>query len=495
MTDVIDAQSGTPDAPPPDASTTEPAAATAVLSPATTADVPAQWAPEAPRPRSKKRLWLGIGIPLAVVAVGTVAASLVLIAPGTTVAGVPVGFLTAGGATDAIQSRLAQTEITLGDGGPTLTGADLGATVDAEGLAAAAFEQHPMWNFSTWFGEEASATVTVDADTATAAMQSAAPDLFTAPQPAAVTFDGTSYVVTPAVDGEGIDVGTVRDGLSVAFGDGSGATTIDVVAHDVPSATTTEMAQATADQLNGMLDRIGFYVGDERTVPVSREVAASWLTVGTDADGAFTITADTAGIQSVVAGLKDAVDQEPASSTVVTNAAGTVLRTSTEGADGRVLGATTGIASAFADQLADGNAVYELPVEVTPHKTATLARLLEVDLGEQRLYLKENGAVVDSWPISSGVGISPTYEGRFTINSHIRSQTMRSTDPDNPYWTYEVPNVEWVMYFNGNQAFHGVYWHSNFGTRQSHGCVGMPNWRAQQIYDWAPTGADVWIHG
>jgi lipoprotein-anchoring transpeptidase ErfK/SrfK len=39
-----------------------------------------------------------------------------------------------------------------------------------------------------------------------------------------------------------------------------------------------------------------------------------------------------------------------------------------------------------------------------------------------------------------------------------------------------------------------VYWHNNFGTPQSHGCVGMPNYRAKQIYDWSPTGVDVWIH-
>ena len=44
---------------------------------------------------------------LLVIAVGLVASSLVLIAPGTAVAGVPVGFLTAGAASDAISQRLA----------------------------------------------------------------------------------------------------------------------------------------------------------------------------------------------------------------------------------------------------------------------------------------------------------------------------------------------------------------------------------------------------
>ena len=58
-----------------------------------------------------------------------------------------------------------------------------------------------------------------------------------------------------------------------------------------------------------------------------------------------------------------------------------------------------------------------------------------------------------------------------------------------------MPNVAWVMYFNGDQGFHGAYWHNNFGHQMSHGCVNMPDWRAKVIYDWAPTGTDVWIHG
>ena len=52
-----------------------------------------------------------------------------------------------------------------------------------------------------------------------------------------------------------------------------------------------------------MLDRAGFYVGEERTVPVAREVAASWLTVSPGDRGTFEITADAAAIQPVVDGL------------------------------------------------------------------------------------------------------------------------------------------------------------------------------------------------
>ncbi|MFP3416360.1 hypothetical protein SB773_33515, partial [Bacillus sp. SIMBA_074] len=80
-------------------------------------------------------LWIGLG--LGVVALGAGAASLVLIAPGTTVAGIPVGWMTPGAAAEAISTHLAETEVTLtGDGDDAvLTGADLGASLDATALA------------------------------------------------------------------------------------------------------------------------------------------------------------------------------------------------------------------------------------------------------------------------------------------------------------------------------------------------------------------------
>ncbi len=42
------------------------------------------------------------------------------------------------------------------------------------------------------------------------------------------------------------------------------------------------------------------------------------------------------------------------------------------------------------------------------------------------------------------------------------------------------------MYFNGDEALHGAYWHNNFGNRMSHGCVNMPIDVAEFVYDWAP---------
>jgi lipoprotein-anchoring transpeptidase ErfK/SrfK len=59
---------------------------------------------------------------------------------------------------------------------------------------------------------------------------------------------------------------------------------------------------------------------------------------------------------------------------------------------------------------------------------------------------------------------------------------------------YNVPDVPDVMYFTGvGHAFHGTYWHSNFGQVMSHGCVNLPLDVSAFLYDWTPMGTPVLI--
>ena len=452
------------------------------------------WAEPDPQPKKKKRaaLWLGIGAGVAVV--GLVISSLLLIAPGTTVAGVPVGWMTPGAAAEAIEQQLAGTTVVLtGDGGDAeVTGAELGASVDAKALADAAFAEHPMWNPTAWFAETGGE---VELDTATAldTLREAAPGLFSDPVDATLAYDGasTSYVSTPATPGTGIDVATVQQALQAAFEAGKTRVNLEPVIAEVPAAISTETAADTATKLNGMISNIGFYVGDERTVPVDRAVAASWLTV-TPENGAFAITADAAAIQPVVDTLAATVDRSPENAVEITDRAGKVLDTIAAGQSGRQVGDTSGVAAAFAAQLAGGDPVYKLPVEEVPVSTTTLARNIVVDLSDQAAYFYENGVVVNSTRMSSGLPGHDTHTGNFRITAKLRVQNMGNPDLTKaPY--YYTKNVPWVMYFNGDQALHGAYWHNNFGNRMSHGCVNLPVGVAEFLYQWAPMGTEVTV--
>lgn len=451
-----------------------------------------QWAPAEKAPR-KRRLWLWLGIPAALLVGGAAAASAVLIAPGTTIAGVPVGLMTPGAATDTVQQRLAEMTVTVGEGGPSLSGADLGASVDAAALASSAFAERPAWNLGQWFGGAVDADLTLTPEVAAAALRAALPGSYTDPTPASVVFDGAAFTVTPAVDGVGIDIDALAADLETAFLEN--ASTLEVTPLSVPvaAAASTENAQAAADEVNALLPVAGFYVGDERTVPLDAAFVANWITVTPGPDGVFAITADSQKIQASVDALPALVNRPAVNGGVIVNAAGEELGTSTPGHDGRALEDTSSLAGDVATALADGNGVFALPVTVTPAVMTRQERLLEVNLTEQRMYMKENGVVMDSWYVSTGRPGAETETGRYTIGWKTPSQTMRGTAPDSGV-VYEQPDVRWAMYFNGDQAFHGVYWHSNWGNQMSAGCVGMPNFRAEQIYAWAPSGVDVWVH-
>lgn len=440
------------------------------------------------RPRRRRRfLWLWIALGVLVVLAG--AALTLLIAPGTTIAGVPVGGLPPSVAANVVSQRLADTTVSVN--GARMTGRELGVEVDADALTSRAHSDRPLWNIGTWFGSPIDAPVTLEPGKTDRALQHALPALYTRAQDATVTFANGRYVAEPAVPGVRVDTRALAQALQQAYTRGLDHVAVRTTKTEALPPISTDTAKGMEVKLNAMLAAIGFYVGTERTVPVAPEVASSWLTVTPeDKTGSFAIAADPAKIQTAVDALPGEVNRPAVNAENIVDSTGKVLRTDSAGQPGRALGKTGGIARSFATQLSQGNAEYRLPVTETPAPTTNLQRSIDVDLSTQRLSMIQNGAVVDSWAISSGLPIAPTPTGHFTVHVHIREQTMSSTQ-----YGYVVPNVQWVMYFDGNgDAFHGVYWHDNFGHPMSHGCVGMPIDLAERLYEWSPDGLEVYIH-
>jgi LysM repeat protein len=127
---------------------------------------------------------------------------------------------------------------------------------------------------------------------------------------------------------------------------------------------------------------------------------------------------------------------------------------------------------------------WSAPAAAAP--TITTGKQIVVDLSDQRVYAYENGALVRNVLISSGMWYAPTVTGDFRIYLKYDSQLM--TGPG-----YYLPGVPWVMYFYQGYSLHGTYWHSNFGTPMSHGCVNMPTPEAAWLYTWAPIGTPVHV--
>jgi hypothetical protein len=117
-----------------------------------------------------------------------------------------------------------------------------------------------------------------------------------------------------------------------------------------------------------------------------------------------------------------------------------------------------------------------------------------ISVGNQSLWAYEDGNLVVSTLVSTGVGNVPetvTPLGYYSIWVKYLSQTMEGTISDE---YYRVEDVPWVMYFDyqGN-AIHGAYWHNNFGYPMSHGCVNVPLDVAEFLYGWAPEGTSVTV--
>ncbi len=114
-------------------------------------------------------------------------------------------------------------------------------------------------------------------------------------------------------------------------------------------------------------------------------------------------------------------------------------------------------------------------------------RWIEVDLSSQRLIAWEGKTWVNAVIVSTGKDSTPTPKGTFEV--YVKHSTARMQGDD-----YDIPDVPHVMYFTGGYGFHGAYWHKNFGTPVSHGCINLAPDKARWLYNFADVGTPVVIH-
>ena len=115
------------------------------------------------------------------------------------------------------------------------------------------------------------------------------------------------------------------------------------------------------------------------------------------------------------------------------------------------------------------------------------ARWIDVNLSEQRVYAYEGDVIVNSFIVSTGTARTPTVTGKFKIWIKLKSTTMSGPG-------YHLTNVPYAMYFYKGYGLHGTYWHNNFGTPMSHGCVNLTTADAGWLYNWAFEGTEVNVH-
>lgn len=114
-------------------------------------------------------------------------------------------------------------------------------------------------------------------------------------------------------------------------------------------------------------------------------------------------------------------------------------------------------------------------------------RWIEIDLSGQHIVAWEGNTSVYAVDVSTGTAATPTPTGVYEI--YVKYDTARMQGAD-----YDVPDVPYTMYYDGNYAIHGAYWHNSFGTPVSHGCTNVAVNHAAWFYSWASVGTPVVVH-
>ena len=118
-------------------------------------------------------------------------------------------------------------------------------------------------------------------------------------------------------------------------------------------------------------------------------------------------------------------------------------------------------------------------------------KFIEVNLAEQRLRAYQDGRLINTFLISSGVSRHPTPK--------MQTSVLQKDPYVNYVWSYGKDNkdnydlglVPYNLMIATHKYIHYAYWHHNFGHPMSHGCINVALNNIKWIYRWADKGTAV----
>ncbi|MFO0626179.1 MAG: L,D-transpeptidase [Polyangiales bacterium] len=128
-------------------------------------------------------------------------------------------------------------------------------------------------------------------------------------------------------------------------------------------------------------------------------------------------------------------------------------------------------------------------VAAPPGDLGARERWVDVDRRRQTLVAFEGTRPVFATLVSTGRSGNETAAGEHRVWSKLATTDMSNADDatlSSATALYTVSRVPWVMFFHGDQALHGVFWHDQFGRARSHGCVNLAPRDAAWLFEWAP---------
>jgi len=111
-------------------------------------------------------------------------------------------------------------------------------------------------------------------------------------------------------------------------------------------------------------------------------------------------------------------------------------------------------------------------------------KLIVVEPELQMVTAFEGDKMVFSNRCSSGAKGTETPKGEF--RTYHKGPSVHMTNQGDALENiYNLPGVPWCSFFTGaGHAFHGTYWHNDYGRPRSHGCVNLTSEQAKFLYRW-----------
>lgn len=149
----------------------------------------------------------------------------------------------------------------------------------------------------------------------------------------------------------------------------------------------------------------------------------------------------------------------------------------------------------------EGETIYAGQVLEVPRDGAgfgaggSVGKRIEVDIGEQRMYVWEGDVLVHNWTISTGLASHPTQTGTFAVQSKVPMAWSSA-------WELWMPSWLGIYWAGGSEnGIHALpvindgtqLWAGFLGSPISYGCVVLGTDQAARLYEWAEIGTPVHI--
>jgi lipoprotein-anchoring transpeptidase ErfK/SrfK len=401
--------------------------------------------------------------------------------------------------------QLSTTKLTFIDGNDTRTVplTEIGVKVNIDAtvnkVLQARRSKDPIQDLQIWQTKNVPLVFDNDPGKLKEFLQEHYPSLFIDAKDAQLTYDITShkFIIQPGTDGRGFDLRSLEASLPQLAAEPRDIKLSVATAPVKPLIQEDGLSKAQKDANNRISLGVNLTINGNTVFKANPDDIANWIHVIPDViTGTASLEFDTAKIQQYLTDTASPkLAKPPVDRKVVIDKKSGDENVISAGSDGFTIKDADIVAGYIAKSLTSGKAIdQEVEITAAPFKTITMTgygKWIEVDLSRQTTTMYIGDTPIRTFVISSGKARTPTSIGESKIYKKYKMKTMTGTLLGEYYY---VPDIPWVMFFNGGEAFHGTYWHSNFGHPMSHGCINMRIAEAKILYDFAPVGTKVIVH-